>query len=89
MKSRVSLTFLNLGQGYVGCLVLLLISCRAIVVIAATIAMLIVSKKVSDGELTIGDVVAVNAYLAQLFAPLNWLGTSMLTESVYETYFSI
>eukprot|EP00026_Physarum_polycephalum_P002844 Phypoly_transcript_02853.p1 GENE.Phypoly_transcript_02853~~Phypoly_transcript_02853.p1 ORF type:complete len:565 (+),score=119.32 Phypoly_transcript_02853:867-2561(+) len=62
LKSRFSLTLLNFGQG-------------AITTVAVTIAMLISARLVYNGA-DIGDIVAVNAYILQLFTPLGWLGTS-------------
>lgn len=38
--------------------------------------MMLASYKVSNGSLTIGDLVAINAYMMQLYLPLGWLGSS-------------
>ena len=61
VKSKTTLSFLNIGQG---------------VVIAGgvTIVMLMAASGVVDGSMTVGDFVLVNAYLIQLFLPLNFLG---------------
>ena len=61
VKSKTTLSFLNIGQG---------------VVIAAgvTIVMLMAAAGVVDDTMTVGDFVLVNAYLIQLFLPLNFLG---------------
>ncbi len=48
---------------------------RAITTVALTIAMLISARLVYNGAV-IGDIVAVNAYIMQLFTPLGWLGSS-------------
>ena len=37
--------------------------------------MLLAGREVVDGELTPGDFVMVNAYILQLYTPLNWLGS--------------
>ena len=61
VKSQTSLSALNVGQGF-------------IIGIAVTAIMLLASKGVVNGELTIGDLVLINAFLLQLFIPLNFLG---------------
>lgn len=60
-KSGVSLSLLNIGQG-------------AIIAIGLTAVMLMAASGVADGSMTIGDFVLVNAYLIQLYLPLNFLG---------------
>jgi ABC-type transport system involved in Fe-S cluster assembly fused permease/ATPase subunit len=66
VKSRVSLAALNIGQ-------------VVIIAIGSTIIMGMAAAGVVYGEdgrhLTVGDVVLVNAYLLQLYLPLNFLGT--------------
>lgn len=61
IRNQVSLSVLNIGQG---------------VIIAAglTALMLLAGQGVVDGELTLGDLVLVNAYLLQLYLPLGFLG---------------
>jgi len=60
-KNRLSLLSLNSGQ--------------ALIIAAATTAMVwLAAAKVSSGEMTIGDFVAVNSYMMILFMPLNFLG---------------
>ncbi|MFQ5763874.1 MAG: ABCB family ABC transporter ATP-binding protein/permease [Rhodospirillales bacterium] len=61
VKSKTTLSLLNVGQG---------------VVIAAgvTVAMVMAGSGVVGGTMTVGDFVLVNAYLIQLFLPLNFLG---------------
>ena len=61
VKSKTTLSFLNIGQG-------------AIIAGGVTLVMLMAAKGVVDGNMTIGDFVLVNAYLIQLFLPLNFLG---------------
>ncbi len=59
--SQVSLSWLNLGQ-------------QAIIAAGVTAMMWRAASGVVDGSMTIGDLVLVNAFLIQLYAPLNFLG---------------
>jgi len=61
VKSKTSLALLNIGQG-------------AIVSIGLIVLMLMAGNGVASGTMTVGDFVMVNAYLIQLFLPLNFLG---------------
>ena len=61
IKSKVSLSLLNVGQG-------------AVISIGMTILMLMAAFDVQSKTMTIGDFVLVNTYLIQLFLPLNFLG---------------
>jgi ABC-type transport system involved in Fe-S cluster assembly fused permease/ATPase subunit len=61
IKSQTSLAALNFGQA-------------AIIAVAVTLMMMLASQGVVDGSMTIGDLVLVNAFLLQLFIPLNFLG---------------
>ena len=61
VKSRKTLAVLNLGQS-------------AIVALGVTAMMWRAAAGVTAGTMTVGDLVAVNAYLLQLSAPLNLLG---------------
>ncbi len=61
VKSQVSLSFLNLGQA-------------GIIAVAVTLIMWRASVGVSDGTMSVGDIVLVNGLLIQLYIPLNWLG---------------
>ena len=61
-KSRESLALLNIAQ--------------AAAVISGMVAMLVMSAlDIRDGIITVGGFVAINAYLLQLWMPLNMLGT--------------
>lgn len=61
MKNVLSLVLLNSGQA---------------LIIAATITvmMILAARQVAAGTMTLGDLVMVNAYMIQLFIPLNFLG---------------
>ena len=61
IKSEISLAFLNIGQ-------------VIIIALGITISMIVAGYEVEDGSMTIGDFVMINAYLIQLFLPLNFLG---------------
>ena len=61
VKSRTSLTLLNIGQG-------------GIIAAGLTAVMIMAGSGVAAGAMTIGDFVLVNAYLIQLYLPLNFLG---------------
>jgi len=61
LKNRMSLLMLNTGQAL-------------IVSAALTLMMWLAARDVVAGEITIGDLVMVNAYVIQLFIPLNFLG---------------
>ncbi len=61
VKSGGSLALLNIGQG-------------AIIATGVTISMIMAGHGVVDGTMTMGDFVLVNAYLLQMFMPLNFLG---------------
>ena len=61
VKSKVSLSLLNVGQG-------------SIIGVGLIALMLMAGNGVVKGTMTIGDFVLVNAYLVQLFMPLNFLG---------------
>jgi ATP-binding cassette, subfamily B, heavy metal transporter len=61
VKSQTTLAFLNVGQG--------------IIIATGLIAvMLLAGSGVAAGRLTVGAFVMVNAYLVQLYMPLNFLG---------------
>jgi len=61
VKSQSSMSLLNFGQG-------------AIIAIGVTIIMFLAADGVVQGEMSIGDLVMVNAFMLQLFIPLNFLG---------------
>jgi len=59
--SQTSLSLLNVGQS-------------AIIAIAVTLIMWRATAGVVDGTMTVGDLVLVNAFMIQLYIPLNFLG---------------
>ncbi|WP_372994442.1 ABCB family ABC transporter ATP-binding protein/permease [Marinobacter sp.] len=61
LKNRLSLAALNSGQA-------LIIGLAMIVIMAMAV------QEVASGEITLGDFTMINAYLLQLFIPLNALG---------------
>ena len=61
IKSQTSLSALNFGQS-------------VIIAIGVTVIMIMAAQGVVDGSMTLGDLVLVNAFLLQLFIPLNFLG---------------
>ncbi len=61
VKSKTTLSYLNIGQG-------------AIIAAGVTGVMVMAGAGVVGGDMTVGDFVLVNAYLIQLFLPLNFLG---------------
>src|SRR5260221_14127737 len=61
VKSQTSLSALNIGQS-------------AIIAIAVTLIMWRATVGVVHGTMTIGDLVLVNAFMIQLYIPLNFLG---------------
>ena len=62
VKSRTTLSTLNVGQA-------------GIIAVGVTLIMLMASRGVVAGTMTVGDFVLVNAYMIQLYMPLNFLGT--------------
>ncbi len=60
-RSQTTLALLNLGQA-------------AIIALGVTAMMWRAADGVVDGRMTIGDLVLVNAFLIQLYIPLNFLG---------------
>ena len=61
IKSQTSLGMLNFGQA-------------VIIAVAVTLMMIRAAQGVVAGNMTLGDLVLVNAFLLQLFIPLNFLG---------------
>ena len=61
IKNQTSLSLLNIGQG-------------VIIAVGLTSLMLLAGQGVVDQELTIGDLVLINAFLLQLYLPLGFLG---------------
>lgn len=61
VKSQTSLSLLNVGQSL-------------IISVGLTIMMLMAAQGIQNGTMSVGDFVMVNAYLLQLYQPLNGLG---------------
>ena len=61
IKSQKTLSVLNVGQG-------------AIVAVGLIVVMVMAGQGVADGRLTVGDFVLVNALVMQVFMPLDFLG---------------
>ena len=61
IKNRLSLFALNGGQAL-------------IIAIAMTSMLALAAAKVSEGAMTLGDFVLINAFMMQIFMPLNFLG---------------
>ena len=61
IHSQTSLAVLNLGQ-------------QAIIALGVTAMMWRAAQGVTDGSMTVGDLVLVNAFLIQLYLPMNFLG---------------
>lgn len=61
VRNQISLATLNIGQS-------------AIIAIGVTLLMLLAADKVVSGEMSLGDLVLVNAFLLQLYLPLHFLG---------------
>ncbi|MGE5530677.1 MAG: ABCB family ABC transporter ATP-binding protein/permease, partial [Bacteroidota bacterium] len=61
VKSQMSLAWLNMGQA-------------GIIAVGVTLMMWRAAAGVAAGTMTVGDIVLVNAFLIQLYTPLNFLG---------------
>jgi ABC-type transport system involved in Fe-S cluster assembly fused permease/ATPase subunit len=61
VKSQRTLSFLNAGQA-------------AIIAVGVTAIMIAAASHVVAGTLSVGDIVLVNAFILQLYQPLNFLG---------------
>lgn len=61
VRSQSSMSLLNFGQG-------------AIIALGVTLVMFLAVDGVVSGDLSLGDLVLVNAFLLQLFIPLGFLG---------------
>ncbi len=60
-RSQISLSYLNIGQAF-------------IIAVGVTLMMWRATVGVSEGRMTLGDIVLVNAFMIQLYIPLNFLG---------------
>ncbi len=61
VKSQTSMSGLNIAQG-------------AIIAIGVTLIMILAASEVTAGVMSLGDLVLVNAFMLQVFIPLNFLG---------------
>ncbi len=61
VMAQTSMSLLNFGQG-------------AIIAVGVTIIMIYAANGVVEGSMSIGDLVLVNAFMLQIFIPLNFLG---------------
>ena len=61
VRSQTSMSALNFGQA-------------GIIAVGVTFIMIFAAQGVVDGSMSLGDLVLVNAFLLQLFIPLNFLG---------------
>ena len=61
VKSQTSMSLLNFGQG-------------AVIALGVTLVMYLAMDGVATGDISIGDLVLLNAFLLQLFIPLGFLG---------------
>jgi ABC-type transport system involved in Fe-S cluster assembly fused permease/ATPase subunit len=61
IRSKATLSTLNIGQGVV-------------IAIGLVLVMVMAGQGVVEGRMTLGDFVLVNTYLVQLYMPLNFLG---------------
>ena len=61
VKSQTSLSLLNVGQS-------------ALIAVAVSLMIWRATEGVIDGSMTLGDLVLVNAFMIQLYIPLNFLG---------------
>lgn len=61
VKNHLSLAVLNTGQAF-------------IIAASITAIMFLAAQRVTEGEMTLGDLAMVNAYMVQVFIPLNMLG---------------
>ena len=61
VKSQTSMSLLNFGQG-------------SVIALGVTLVMYLAMRGVVTGELSIGDLVLLNAFLLQLFIPMGFLG---------------
>lgn len=61
VKSQTSLSALNVAQG-------------GIIAVGVTLIMVLAAQGVAAGTMSLGDLVLVNAFMIQMFIPLNFLG---------------
>ena len=61
VMSQTSMSGLNIGQG-------------SLIAVGVTLIMILASQQVIAGSMSLGDLVLVNAFMLQVFIPLNFLG---------------
>ena len=61
VRSQSTMSLLNFGQG-------------AIIAVGVTVVMFYAAESVIENQITLGDLVMINAMMLQLFIPLNFLG---------------
>jgi len=62
IKMTASLVFLNIGQ-------------QVCITAGLTASLVIIAQKVANGDKDVGDFIMINTFIAQLYMPLNWLGS--------------
>ncbi len=62
LRNNLSLSYLNTGQGL-------------IIAVGLTVLMILAARGVVDQSMTMGDFVMINAFMIQLYIPLNFLGS--------------
>ena len=62
LRNNLSLSYLNAGQGL-------------IIAVGLTVLMILAARGVVDQSMTMGDFVMINAFMIQLYIPLNFLGS--------------
>ncbi len=62
VRNNLSLSYLNAGQGL-------------IIAVGLTVLMILAARGVVDQSMTMGDFVMINAFMIQLYIPLNFLGS--------------
>ncbi len=61
VTTKVSLSLLNIGQG-------------AVIALGMTAVLMLAGDAIAEGRMSLGDLVAINAFMFQLYQPLGFLG---------------
>ena len=61
VTTKVSLSLLNIGQG-------------AVIALGMTAVLMLAGEAIAEGRMSLGDLVAINAFMFQLYQPLGFLG---------------